>query len=145
MTRLMEAMEETGVRVQLTRREEVSMKEVSFYYEGAVPSKSNYRKGRSPADKAAWDRIKVYQTSIGKLAMKVGAKRQRQDVPVEVSLIAYNQSADLDNLFKATIDGLKWVAFNDDEQVVRLAAEKKNSVDGPGLRVTIRWRDNDRA
>lgn len=43
---------------------------------------------------------------------------------------------DLDNFIKAAKDGLKGIAWHDDSQVIRIAAEKIYS-ETPGVRITI--------
>lgn len=121
---------------------------IKFWYGGHVPSKSNTRMGSRQSDKDKRAAVKVYQVQIGTLAMKAKARAKRDGggpFPLEgrrsVVLVGHGQSADPDNWFKATLDGMEGVCYLKDNQVVRGHWEVVEDASDHGLMVIVRWLD----
>lgn len=114
---------------------------ISFTVHETVPSKSNYRYSRRQEARDAWARIVAYEQVVKDAAIKAGAKKVKRDTKVAVTLVAYNQPVDPDNLFKATIDALKKVCFKDDSKkyIRRLVMDIKEDKKGRRMRVKVEW------
>lgn len=67
--------------------------------------------------------------------------------PVAMTIIVYRprKTGDLDNSLKAILDGLKGIAWADDEQVKRIVADSEDDKDNPRAEVTVRPRVRDAA
>jgi Holliday junction resolvase RusA-like endonuclease len=116
-------------------------RQITFWYVGDIASKSNYRFGYSKKAKDAWAKIKTYETKIGELAneamVQKGFVSRRGDV--KVSIVAYNQKVDIDNVFKATLDGMEGICYLKDSQVSSVAARKAKDKKGKRARITVTW------
>ena len=113
---------------------------VEFFLEGAAPSKSNYRKGGKHW-KPRWQRVKDFEADVGKAAMAAGARKHMGKGRVSVDVRARNQVADPDNLFKALLDGMKHVAFEDDsaDHIAALSLSVEDGEGPPMLWVRVTW------
>ena len=123
-------------------------KEITFFYEGHVASKSNTRYAKSHAARSRRDAVKAYQLQIGQLALQAVAAEKRKGTklpltgPRLVKLYGFNQRADPDNWFKATLDAMEGVVYLKDDQVIEgyfksyTAEEWKGT---HGLLVVVRW------
>lgn len=116
-------------------------KQITFWYYGDIASKSNYRFGYSKQARDGWKRIQDYQSTIGKLANEAMAKKgyTSRKGEVKVSIVAYNQVLDIDNVFKATLDGMERICYLKDSQVGMVAARKVKDKKGRRARVTVTW------
>jgi crossover junction endodeoxyribonuclease RusA len=56
-----------------------------------------------------------------------------------VAYFADNRARDADNVLKAVSDALNKVAFDDDNQVVKVSAEKHVDRENPRTEVTVQW------
>lgn len=113
---------------------------VEFFLEGAVPSKSKYRKGGQHR-KPAWQRVKDFEADVGEAALAAGTRRHMGKGRVAVDVRARDQVADPDNLFKAVLDGMKGVAFEDDsaDYIASLSLAVEDAQGPPMLWVRVPW------
>lgn len=113
---------------------------IAFTWHGLVPSKSNFRRGGKNW-KEEWKRIKSYEHEIGTAAMAAGGRRLMGSGAVMVEVSAYNQTIDPDNLWKATMDALKGVCFEDDdpEHVRSILLRQRNDEMRPRVRIAVIW------
>jgi crossover junction endodeoxyribonuclease RusA len=67
------------------------------------------------------------------------ARLRKLEGPVEVLVGVYRprRRGDLDNVLKAVLDALKGIAWNDDEQVVRIVATRWEDRDNPRVELVI--------
>lgn len=122
---------------------------IRFYYQGHVPSKTNLRMSGSDSARAKRNAVRQYQRDIGDLANMAKARARREGVRGldlvgwrKVELIGYDQSADPDNWFKATLDALEGICYENDAQVRRGAWESRTSEESHGrhgLHVEVTW------
>jgi len=115
---------------------------ISFVVPGKAVSKSNFRYSRSEKSRREWSRILSYQNDVGLSAIAAGARRF-MGKRAHVNMLLVNQRLDVDNAAKACIDGLKNVAFPDDNpkflRSVRVAYEEDDGEVRTEFR--IRWED----
>lgn len=83
-----------------------------------------------------------YQKSVAKMVLsQLGAKTPLPVFAgeVSVSLVAYRPAkrGDLDNFLKVSLDSLRGVVFADDDQVVRIVADRDDSHDRPRIELLI--------
>lgn len=81
---------------------------------------------------------KRYQKFVGQIALAVGVRPVSGDVDVRVEVYRPQKSGDLDNIFKATFDSLKGIAWIDDKQVRRIVAERKEDPGFPRVVIFVR-------
>lgn len=103
----------------------------SFTVPGRAVSKSNYRFSRSEKSRREWARILQYQNDVGLSALAAGAKKH-MGKPAHIKMLLVNQRLDVDNAAKAAVDGLKNVAFPDDNpKFLRSVLVAFSEDDGP--------------
>ena len=95
-------------------------------------------RGRIVKSKKARD----YQASVAKMVLaELGAKRKLPafDGDVTVSLVVYRAArrGDLDNFLKVTLDSLRGTVFADDDQVLRIVADRDDSKERPRVEIMI--------
>ena len=114
---------------------------IQFFVDGEPTPKQSFRvveKRNGKTHGYADPRVVAWQTAIGTIA------NQYCDKPLEGKLwarlefyLSNNRVVDLDNLCKATLDGLKGIAFKDDNQIFVLHLSKEVNKDTPGVMVYI--------
>lgn len=97
----------------------------AFIVEGEPIPKQSFRYARAGSYQPA--RIKARQEAIGWAARQALVLDRPSEKSVAVDICfwrATKRRADLDNLTKLVLDGMKRVVFVDDAQIVRLKVEK---------------------
>lgn len=127
----------------------MGLKGIAFWVDGHVPSKSNARYGRSEAHQAKQRAVKAFEKKVGELAMKAKGKAKREKrgpFPLtgdrQVELYGFGQSADVDNWWKAVLDGMEGVCYVKDQQVVVQHGEVIDKVgegERHGVHVVVKW------
>ena len=113
---------------ELARSQEVQREawEVRFVVPGRPTPKARPRVVRAGGRARAYtpEATKAFEEAVGWEAKRAGARRPVQwPVEVRVKFVVRHRRADLDNLVKAVLDGMRGVVYEDDSQVVRLEAE----------------------
>lgn len=127
----------------IEERRESATHSINFVYRGQAPSKSNFRRGGKDWRKK-WSRLKQFEEEIGWLARAEISKLDEcptvwlYDYPEPtVTVYAYAQRADADNIAKSLLDGLEGVCYLNDKYVAVKVFPKKG---GPGrLEVKVEW------
>jgi Holliday junction resolvase RusA-like endonuclease len=114
---------------------------IQFFVEGEPTPKQSFRvveKRNGKTHGYADPRVVAWQTAIGTIA------NQYCDKPLEGKLwarlefyLSNNRVVDLDNLCKATLDGLKGIAFKDDNQVFQMELSKSVDKYNPGVYIEV--------
>ena len=115
--------------------------EVSFYVDGDPIPKQSFRVIEKRSGKIhgyADPRVTSWQNAIGTIASTRIDKLFTGKIKVIMEFyLSNNRVVDLDNLCKAVLDGLKGIAFKDDNQVVKLELSKQVDKDDPGVGIFI--------
>lgn len=116
------------------------LKEISFWYYGQVPSKSNFR--RAGKDwRERWSRIKQFEKDIKKLATEAGGKTMPRGSEVELYYEMYNQLIDCSNGDKGLADALEGICYEKDKVVTKGGYQCFKDKQGPRMYVRVRIRD----
>ena len=115
--------------------------EVSFYVDGDPIPKQSFRVIEKRSGKIhgyADPRVLAWQKAIGTIASTRIDKLLTGKIKVIMEFyLSNNRVVDLDNLCKAVLDGLKGIAFKDDNQVIKLELSKQVDKENPGVRIFI--------
>lgn len=110
----------------------------SFIVEGEPIPKQSFRYAKSGSYQTA--RVKAHQDRIGWAAKEACELLDPSGGDVVVDVCFWRKAkrrCDLDNLTKMVLDGMKGIVFEDDAQIVRLKAEKRDC-DGLKPRTCVR-------
>lgn len=81
---------------------------------------------------------RAYKANAAEIAARSGVKLiPCSDVAVTLIIYRPRRSGDLDNRIKAVLDCIKGIAWTDDKQVKRLAAERFEDPAKPRVEVTV--------
>lgn len=83
-----------------------------------------------------------YERAVKAIASITRPPKWRTDGEYHLFVVAYfanRRPRDVDNVVKAVSDALNKVAFDDDNQVVRVSAEKHMGDPEPRTEVTVTW------
>jgi len=114
---------------------------IQFFVEGEPVPKQSFRvveKRNGKTHGYADPRVVAWQTAIGYEANRYF--HEPLTGKLKVKLIFYlsnNRVVDLDNLTKCVLDGLKGIAFKDDNQVFQMELSKSVDKDNPGVYIEI--------
>ena len=115
---------------------------LSFYVKGDPVPKQSFRLIEKRSGKThgyADPRVVSWQNAIGYEANLHCRELLTSHVSVRLEFYLSNRRVvDLDNLSKAVLDGLKGIAFKDDNQVIKLELSKQVDKENPGVRIFIR-------
>jgi Holliday junction resolvase RusA-like endonuclease len=105
--------------------ETVSLTEFPF---PAVPGNQHNDEHRKPPEVKA-----MHDLMEGVAREQINAKAEDDHLGIRIAIVQFRRSADMDNLAKSIIDGLKQIAFKDDKvfdytEQVRVRADKKEDV-----------------
>ena len=81
---------------------------------------------------------RVFKSTVALEARRQGMRPLDGFVSVSVVIYRPKRAGDLDNRIKALLDGLKGVAFTDDEQVDEIHAVRREDAANPRAVVTVR-------
>ena len=84
------------------------------------------------------NQARLYKIAAAEIVAAAGLTPLSGPVAVELNLYRRKRTGDLDNGIKIPLDCLKGAAWHDDEQVVKITAERFEDRDNP--RVEIIWR-----
>lgn len=104
------------------------------------PSANRYwrsDRGRAPHRS---EEAKAYKLAVGMVVTQQGTQAievHRGPVAVTVAVYRPRKSGDLDNRLKVLLDALKGIAFEDDEQVVRIEATRHDDKANPRVEVEV--------
>lgn len=113
----------------------------SFTVLGPPQPKQRARKGKgnrhyTPAETVRYeDAVRA----IGSLRKPPGWPMDGEYRLYVVAYFADRRPRDVDNVVKAVSDALNKVAFDDDNQVVKVSAEKRVDAGNPRTEVTVQW------
>lgn len=99
------------------------------------------RNGRNPgkpmANTVPSTHAKEYKQAVADLCRKQKIRRISGEIFLTVRVYRSIRRGDLDNRLKVLIDALKGVAFDDDEQIVRIHAYRHDDKSNPRVEVEI--------
>lgn len=114
---------------------------IEFFVEGEPVPKQSFRviEKRSGKTHGYTDpKVTAWQNTITTISsLHIDAPLTGKVAVVLRFYLSNNRVVDLDNLSKGVLDGLKGVAFKDDNQVVKLALSKEVNKDRPGVLITV--------
>jgi len=113
----------------------------SFVVQGPPQPKQRARSGKGGRHytPAATVRYESVVRAIGSLRKPPGWPMDGIYHLTVVACFADRRPRDIDNVVKAVSDALNRVAFDDDNQVVRVSAEKHVDPANPRTEVTVQW------
>lgn len=117
------------------------MKELVFFIQGDAVPKQSFRMGANGPYQSS--RVIKWENRVRQESAKAMLNRRPARGAVKVGLdfvMRTISKADLDNLVKGVLDGIKGIVFQDDVQVVELAAGKHSHIperNEPGVLVQI--------
>lgn len=80
---------------------------------------------------------KAYKEEAGWIAKVDGVEPVKGDVVVKIAVHRPQRRGDLDNTLKVLLDALNGIAWQDDNQIVRIEAERHDDPDNPRAVVEI--------
>lgn len=80
---------------------------------------------------------KNYKEAVSQLASRLGMPLLKGHVSIVLQVCRAQKSGDLDNRIKVTLDALKGIAFEDDEQVVHIDARRFESPKDPYIVISV--------
>lgn len=98
---------------------------VDFYTLPMPPSANVYWRNvviRGVARTLVSEDAKNYKKEIGELAHRLGMRPAKGNVVITLQVYRNQASGDLDNRIKVTLDALRGIAFEDDDQVTEIHA-----------------------
>lgn len=114
---------------------------ISFFVDGEPVPKQSFRVVEKRGGKThgyADPRVTAWQNIIGTLASQQFDNLLTEKLKVTLRFYLSNKRVvDLDNLSKCVLDGLKGIAFKDDNQVYELILSKSVDKDNPGVYIEI--------
>jgi len=120
---------------------EVDKLPVSFYVTGDPVPKQSFRLVEKRSGKThgyADQRVTAWQNAIGYEAIQYFHELLTGKLKVKLRFyLSNNRVVDLDNLTKCVLDGLKGIAFKDDNQVFQMELSKSVDKDNPGVYIEI--------
>lgn len=113
----------------------------SFTVQGPPQPKQRARKGKGNRHYTPAETVR-YESAVRAVGSLRKPPNWRTDGEYHLYVVAYfadNRARDIDNVVKAVSDALNRVAFDDDNQVVRVSAEKHMGDPEPRTEVTVQW------
>jgi len=81
---------------------------------------------------------KAYKVAVARIAAAAGWRPFDGDVELRLTVYRPLKRGDLSNRIKVLEDALNGIAYADDDQVVRLTADRKDDKDNPRVEVEVR-------
>lgn len=83
------------------------------------------------------DQARQYQEQAGWIAKSQGVQPLTGDIAVRIDVYRPAQRGDLDNSIKVLLDSLNGIAYQDDNQIVKIIAQRFNDKRNPRAEITI--------
>lgn len=114
---------------------------IQFFVEGEPVPKQSFRVVEKRSGKThgyADPRVTAWQNAIGYAANQYFPEKMTGKLKLKLRFyLSNNRVADLDNLTKCVLDGLKGIAFKDDCQVFQMELSKSVDKDNPGVYIEV--------
>jgi crossover junction endodeoxyribonuclease RusA len=113
----------------------------SFVVLGPPQPKQRARKGKGNRHYTPAETVR-YESAVRAIGSLRRPPWWRADGEYHLYVVAYfadRRPRDIDNVVKAMSDALNKVAFDDDNQVVKVSAEKRVDPSSPRTEVTVQW------
>jgi Holliday junction resolvase RusA-like endonuclease len=113
----------------------------SFTVLGPPQPKQRARAGKGGRHYTPAETVR-YERAVKAVASLTKPPSWRTDGEYSLTIVAYfadRRPRDVDNVVKAVSDALNKVAFDDDNQVVKVSAEKHMADPVPRTEVTVQW------
>lgn len=113
---------------------------ISYSFTLPYPPSTNHLFTTVRGNRVKSAEARAYAKTVAGIALSAGVRPIVG--PVSVTIVVYRprKTGDLDNSFKAILDGLKGIAWADDEQVKRIVADSEDDKDNPRAEVAVRPR-----
>ena len=115
---------------------------IHFFVDGDPVPKQSFRVIEKRSGKThgyADPRVTAWQNAVGYAANPHFPETMTGKIEIIMDFyLSNNRVIDLDNLCKAVLDGLKGIAFKDDNQVVKLELSKQVDKENPHVELVIR-------
>ena len=86
------------------------------------------------------DEARIYQNHAGWLAKTAGYEMLTCDVEVTLRVYRPRKAGDLDNRIKVMLDTLRGIIYVDDEQVIKIVAERFDDKGNPRVELEVKER-----
>ena len=83
------------------------------------------------------EEARAYQQEAGWIAKASGFDCTKSDVAITVKVYRPQKSGDLDNFLKVTLDSLKGIIYDDDDQITVIHAERYDDKKNPRVDLFI--------